>query len=290
MVGRKIVKRLSGKGLKLRILTRQDTARRGETEVFNGNILDRDIVGRFLDDAFYLFHCAAELSDAAKMAEVNVEGTRILHEISREKGLKYFCHISSAGVVGKTGLDVVDESADCNPQNEYERSKYESELIVKKGIKGCTTVILRPINVMDETDPGVLALPMKNSLYDRLRVYVKGREYAHLVHSEQVADSAVYFMDRKIDEPEIFFIGNDDDPDNTFQGIWNKYCDLFNLGERKINHTLPLWIPYWIRVVRGRKSNIGSVRYSSGKLERYGLKNFWSVEELITRTAGISGV
>ncbi len=126
------------------------------------------------------------------MSKVYIDGTQNLRNIAATSGLKYFCHISSAGVVRKTRQKWVFEDSICNPQNEYERTKYEAEKVVSQKIPHCSTLILRLINVIDDENPGGFARIVRNSLKDKLCVVLKGAKCAHLVHARYVAECAIF--------------------------------------------------------------------------------------------------
>ncbi|GAI65017.1 unnamed protein product [marine sediment metagenome] len=157
------------------------------------------------------------------MWDVNVLGTERLLSIVKDSSIKYLCYLSSAGVVGRTNIKWVDEKTKCEPQNVYERSKWEAEQLVAGGIDGCRIVILRPTNVIDNKRPGALGLPMRSSWLDRFKVFLKGGECAHIVHAEDVAEAAMYFVSRPFNIPRCFFVSCDYELLNTFAGLWALY-------------------------------------------------------------------
>ncbi|KAG1707510.1 D-inositol 3-phosphate glycosyltransferase [Nymphon striatum] len=220
-IGQRIVRDLLKKNIHVRVLCYSKPNLTPGIECFSGGLSDANVLQEFLSGARYLFHCAAELHNNERMQAVNVEGTEQLFKIASKSKLQYFCHMSSAGVIGITKRKWVKEDEACNPTNEYERTKYEAEKIVNTKIRHCSTVILRPVNVMDDDNAGVFSLPISHSFIDKLHVFIKGNECAHQVHAEYVAKSALFFMDKKIDRPEIFFVGNDEEDANTYKGIWN---------------------------------------------------------------------
>ena len=98
------------------------------------------------------------------MSDVNIVGTEKIINAVKNSTIKLFSYLSSAGVVGMTNDKIVDEGTPCNPITTYEKTKWEAEKIVAKGIDGCKTIILRPTNVIDDLNPGALYLPMSRSL------------------------------------------------------------------------------------------------------------------------------
>lgn len=161
MIGGKIVPRLLDLGYEVRVLSRRKDFKIHQVESFYGGLEDEAVLENFLQNARLLFHCAAELMDYSKMWEVNVAGTERLLRIATQAGIEFLCHLSSAGVVGRTEEIWVDENTPCQPQNLYERTKLEAEKLVARLGSGCRTVILRPTNVVDHRKPGALDLPTR---------------------------------------------------------------------------------------------------------------------------------
>lgn len=286
MIGWRVVQRLLSEGYGVRVLSRGATYRDSRAEHFRGDLRDENIVSAFVSGAHMLFHCAAEMNDCQLMWEVNVKRTERLLRIIKGEDMRYLCYISSAGVVGRTKEKWVDEETLCDPQNVYEKSKWMAEQLVVKGISGCSVVILRPTNVIDEDRIGTLALPVKHSWIDILKVLFKGSECAHLVHADDVADAAIHFISRPVIRPHCYFVSCDHEPLNTVAGLWYLYRAYKNKrvqGKmRQIPH-LPLIIPHILRkLVRG-SGNRGDVRYSSAKLMSTGFTYRIGVKEAVRR-------
>jgi len=275
MIGSRIVKKLLDGGYRVRVLSRIPQPFGDPVECILGSVDDDATLVRFIRGVSLVFHCAAELNDPSVMWKVNVEGTHKLFNLARQEGVQYFCHLSSVGVVGKTDQKLVDENTPCNPINEYERTKWEAEQRVASGMSNCTVVILRPTNVVDEQHPGIIKLPLNSSTTDFIKVIVKGRECAHVVHAEDVAAAAVFFIGKSFAVPECFIVSCDNDPSNTVSALWSG-CRK-SAGRRSpifFNHpiSLPLWVPHVFRKLRGMKVNYGNVRYSSEKIRQHGFQ------------------
>jgi nucleoside-diphosphate-sugar epimerase len=281
IIGKEVISMLKENGYCIHALTRSKKSIVDGVKYFCGDLNDSKSLVPFLNKVDFLFHCAAEKTQTKLMTNTNITGTQNLFNIASDGDLKYFCHISSAGVIGKTKKKWVDETCECNPQNEYERTKYASEKITTQKIPNCSTVILRPINVMDNENPDVFGLPIRNGLKDKFQVFIKGAECAHMVHSKLVAECAIFFMQKTLQKPEIFFVGLDEDESNTYKAIWNRVCEHSGKNYTKINWTLPIWIPFLIRNIKGLHSNLGNTRYSSKKLEKFGFKHQWSIHRII---------
>jgi len=288
MVGRKITQKLLQEGYEVRILTRNKSLQIGDAQTVVGNIEDERILRLFLDKVYYLFHCAAELRDESKMWDVNVLGTERLLRIAKESNIRYICYLSSAGVIGLTDDQLVDERSKCDPQNSYEKSKWAAEKLVASGIDNCSIVILRPTDVIDEQRPGALALPIRSNWRDKLIVFLKGNECAHIVHAEDVADAAIYFINSSFEKPASFFLSCDHERFNTFGGLWSLYKAIQQgrsiEGIVPVMH-LPIIIPHILRRLWRGSGNYGNVRYSSEKLLSTGFRYRLGVEGAVRSIA-----
>jgi len=274
MVGSRIVHRLLQQGYTVRALTRRRDLTLSGVDIHRGDIRDESALKSFLNRANLLFHCAAELKDESRMWDVNVTGTENLLRLIPGAGITYFCHLSSAGVVGKTEMPIVDEATPCNPRNMYERTKWEAEKRVAGGVNGCCAVVLRPTNVIDERRPGALGLPMRSGWADYLKIFLKGGENAHIIHAADVAAVAVYLIEHASEDPRCFFVSCDHEPMNTFAGIWKLYKSFARAGSFDESGLtvvcLPVAFPRILRTVMRGASNRGNIVYSSEKLLRHG--------------------
>jgi nucleoside-diphosphate-sugar epimerase len=149
-IGKHLVRMHLALGDEVRILTRKTkTDFPPAVRIFNHGLLDgKQFLADFLDGADVLYHCAAEIKDASKMQEVNVEGTKNLIDAAKGK-IKHWVQLSSTGVYGPVFSGIVSEKSLPNPNNAYEVSKYESDLLViAAGAENLFTyAILRPSNV-----------------------------------------------------------------------------------------------------------------------------------------------
>jgi len=238
-----------------------------------GDIRDVSALKSFLNQANLLFHCAAELNDESKMWKVNVSGTETLLSMIPGSGIEFLCYLSSAGVVGRTERTVIDETTPCNPRNIYERTKWEAEKRVADGVRNCRVVILRPTNVVDARRPGAIGLPMRSGWADYVKIFLKGGENAHVVHSDDVAAAAVYLIEHASENPQCFLVSCDHEPLNTFAGIWKLYKSFERTGSfdesgAKVAH-LPIAIPHMLRTIMRGAANRGDRVYSPAKLLRH---------------------
>lgn len=275
MVGRRIVLRLLDEGYKVRVLSRKRSFFESRAEHFCGGLQDEQTLKKFINGANIVFHCAAELYNETLMWEVNVKGTERLLSAVKGENIHFFCYLSTAIVVGRTREKWVNESTPCNPQKVYERSKWAAEQMVAQGIEGCSVVILRPSLVVNNSRPAALAIPMKRTFLDYVKVWLKGGECAHIVHADDVASAAIFFITRHFDRPQCFFVSSDHEQINTHAKLWSFYKACKNGQDAFMDYHvmhLPIILPYIVRKICGRTGNRGDVRYSSEKLISEGFK------------------
>ena len=286
LVGQAIIKHFLDKGWQVRALTRSNVSYDDpRIQVIKSDINSEEGLRCLLHEVEAIFHCAGEISDEKKMHSTNVEGTRTLLSIVKETQALYFCHISSAGVVGPTKNHIVNEETYCNPSNLYERTKYESEQLVLNANLKMNTVILRPTNVVSVTKLGVfLLLPIRNNWKDKLKVFITGREGAHTVHVDNVAESTLYLLDNKAPGVSVYFISSDDGKLSTVSDIYNSYLFICRNKKYKMRFSLPVFIPYFMRKICRGSDLHGSVQFSSNKIKDKGFIFKYSIEDIFRKT------
>jgi len=156
-IGRHLVRRLLEQGMTVRVLDRyrDDALWQSRVELVMGDLSDEVALRSALRSVDTVFHLAGEKRDQSRFYSTNVEGTRNLLRAAAAAGVSRFLHLSSAGVIGACGQQVVTEETPCEPQNDYERSKYEGERIALDFAAWgeLPVTALRPTNVFGEDDP-----------------------------------------------------------------------------------------------------------------------------------------
>ena len=269
LVGRSIVRQLVAAGQSVRVLSRggEPPALPG-VSVCRGDVTSAEDVASAMRGCHAVFHCAAERHDSDRMVAVNVTGTRLLLDMACDLQLRFFCHLSSVGVIGRTHATVVDEAAPCHPINLYGETKLAAEEIVSRGLPGGNVVILRPTNIFG---PETLGSWLRNSLQSRMRSFLNGRERAHLIYVEDVAAAAVHWL-RASGRPavETFIVSSDEEPGNTHNEVQAVLASMIETAARPCDSSAPLWVPRIARMIRGGHGNLGNVVYSSRKLRQMG--------------------
>jgi UDP-glucuronate 4-epimerase len=104
--------------------------------VIEACVTDRAVMGSLLDGADVIIHLAGlagvrpSFADPARYARVNVEGTAIVHELARERGITRFLFASSSSVYGNaTPLPAREDAPAVDPESPYAASKRSAELV-----------------------------------------------------------------------------------------------------------------------------------------------------------------
>jgi UDP-glucuronate 4-epimerase len=99
-------------------------------------VTDRTAIAPLFDGATAVIHLAGlagvrpSFADPVRYARVNVEGTALVHELARERGIERFLFASSSSVYGNaTPLPAHEDSPAVVPESPYAASKRAAELV-----------------------------------------------------------------------------------------------------------------------------------------------------------------
>jgi len=117
-------------------------------EFYSGSVTNREIVRKAAADVDVVIHLAGLAGvdvcrkNPSLSEKINVHGTRIVTEASKDAGL--FIFTSSSAVYGEM-RGYIDENREPNPVTIYGKHKLQAEKIVKRS--GIPHIILRPSNL-----------------------------------------------------------------------------------------------------------------------------------------------
>jgi dihydroflavonol-4-reductase len=157
-VGSAVARSLVGRGYRVRVLVRASSPRTNlqglDSEVVQGDMLERESVLRALDGVRYLFHVAADYRlwarDPSEIERNNLEGTRTVMQAALDRRLERVVYTSSVATLR------VDERTVCATEDEplaagdaigaYKRSKVMAERLVEEmaARSGLPVVIVNP--------------------------------------------------------------------------------------------------------------------------------------------------
>jgi thioester reductase-like protein len=141
--------------------------------------------------------------DDETMRRVNVAGTRTMLDLARDAGrLSRVVHWSTATISGKRSGTVYEEDLDAGQKfhNGYERTKYESERLVRAAMRGIPISVMRPSTIVGDSTTGeidrldgpyyLMVLIATNASGLRLPILGRGEAPLHLVPIDYVVDAA----------------------------------------------------------------------------------------------------
>jgi nucleoside-diphosphate-sugar epimerase len=240
-LGAYIIKELVEKGFAVRAIRRSNKLPSfipshvfSTVEWVDGDILDVVSIQDALDGADTVIHSAAIISfspdEKEEMYRVNIEGTANVVNMSLEKNIKRFVHISSVAALGRTPQsDHVNEEKkwqDSRVNTHYAISKHLSELEVWRGIaEGLNAVIINPSTIIGFGDWNTSSTRLFKNIYNEFPWYTTGIN--GFVDVEDVATATVALMLSEV-SAEAFIVSSENWP---FQQLFNVIAD--NFGKRR---------------------------------------------------------
>lgn len=161
-IGSSIAEALLAKGERVRILDDFSTGRRenvaslsGDVEIFEGSIVDPEIVARAVKGVEVVFHEAAIPSVIRSVDHpqpsmlVGVQGTTVILDSARQAGVKRVIFAASSSAYGDTPTLPKIETMPTSPRSPYAVSKLACENLMQvfAGLYGIETLSLRYFNV-----------------------------------------------------------------------------------------------------------------------------------------------
>lgn len=217
-----------------------------ETEIIEGDLLDKYTYSKKLNSVDYIFHLAALFKLGATRDELykyNIVGTQRLLESCLGKNIRKIVHFSTAYVAGTKEANFIKEIEPYPKKfkNWYEWSKAESEKLALDFYKkyNLPVVIVRPSIVYG---PG-----STYGFYNALNIIAKGKLMAypgdgknkvHLIHIEDLINAVIHIAQLENRMSEIYHIC--DDFPHTCAELINFACQ--QLGVRPPAIILPRFL------------------------------------------------
>jgi len=150
-IGKQLVNRHIQQGDQVRLLSRKSFLKDVNAQYFPGDLSNPNVdLSSFVDNVDILYHCAGEVNNESLMQELHVNGTQRLVDAAQGE-IGRWVQLSSVGVYGVCRAGVITENSKEQPFGVYERTKTESDKIVKNS--GIPYTILRPSNVFGNNMP-----------------------------------------------------------------------------------------------------------------------------------------
>jgi nucleoside-diphosphate-sugar epimerase len=231
-----------------------------------------------------LVNTAAEVRNASMLEETNIKGTQNLIQAIAANKIKRVIHLSSVGVVGmqySAKTFIVDEKTACDPKNEYERTKLESERLLIEAEKnyGFNLIVLRPTNVFGEGHPFNALLNMMQYINSEKPLLLSKSAKVNYVYVKDLTASIIASI--KNNKTGIFNVGNSESL-NEFSTM---IAEQLNKPHKKIY--IPAFLPPLMNSLGIKKLNSVSngVEYDDRELNRFFQYPF-GLKEGLKRTIG----
>lgn len=148
-----------------------------------------------------IIHLAAEHRDDVQPRslydEVNIEGTRKVCEVAREKNIQQIVFTSSVAVYGFAPANT-DESGAIAPFNDYGRTKYEAEQVLREWLRedpdNRSLVIIRPTVVFGEANRGNVYNLLRQIASGKFCMFGNGENRKSMAYVENVAGFLRYSL------------------------------------------------------------------------------------------------
>ncbi len=188
-IGKRLLEKHIKNGDDVRLLSRKIALKRSDVQYFYGDLSDPNVdLLSFVDRADVLYHCAGEINNKSLMQELHINGTKRLIKAAQGK-IGRWVQLSSVGAYGACRFGVITESSKEKPTGIYERTKTDSDNLLRKS--NLPHVILRPSNVFGKDMPNQSLRGLLHSVQKRL-FFFTGKENAFVVnyiHIEDVVDA-----------------------------------------------------------------------------------------------------
>jgi len=201
--GSHLVKALEQQGHQVVALVRKtsDLSRLSgsQAQLVYGDITDRSALQTAMNGVDWLFHTAAYVElgivDAAKMHQINVEGTRaVLETAAQNSNLAKLVYCSTIGIYGDTGGRVIDEQFQRQQvgfSSAYDSTKYEAQQLVNQvAAQGLPVVSLMPSGIFGADDPHFGPV-LQAFLNGKLKLWAGGERITGIVHVDDLVAAMI---------------------------------------------------------------------------------------------------
>lgn len=198
--------------------------------------------------------------------EVNVGGAKNICTVARERSVKTIIFTSTVAVYGFAPIGT-DESGKVAPFNDYGRTKYEAEQVLKawqaEAPTQRTLVIVRPTVVFGEQNRGNVYNLLRQIASGKFVMVGSGENRKSMAYVENVASFIEYSMSFK---PGVHIYNFIDKPDFTMNNLVANVNRILGRPE-KIGFRLPFAVGYAIgkgfdlvAALTGKRFAISSIR------------------------------
>jgi len=225
-VGRQVVKKLLDSNENVVILSerKHDKLQDLGAKFVLGDIRNienvRGVFNKYNIDVVY--HLAAAIDEqSSDMWSTNVDGTRNVVEVCKERKVKQIIFLSSIGVLGEAS-EPLKEDSPYNPCTRYEESKVAGENLIL--FSGIPFTIVRASIIIGPND---IWLSIFKAAKKRYPIIGDGKNYFHLTTLNDVVHFLVFAKQNPKTINQIFNIATSDTP--TYEEVYKMVCDSLGI-------------------------------------------------------------
>lgn len=245
-------------------------------EVIQADFRQIDRVVSAMQDVDVVIHLGAIVGDPAcaldegLTTEINLTATRVIAEIAKGYGVRYFIFASTCSVYGASD-QVLNEEAQVKPISLYARSKAASEkVLLKMADDHFAPVILRFSTVYGLSGRYrfdlVVNLLTAKALFDGEITIFGGNQWRSFVHVQDAARSIMHVLNVS--------------PDVVRGQVFNVGSDEQNYTISQIGKMIKNFVPSAVIINKGDEKDPNDYRVSFGKIRKLlGFKPEWTVEK-----------
>ena len=191
-----------------------DQLKKEGADILIGSITDKELVDKATEGVDFVFHIAAAFRELDVPNEhyynVNVNGTRYVMEAVVKHNVKKVVYCSTQGVHGHIKNPPGDENSPVAPEDYYQQTKYEGEVVVQEFIKnGMNATIIRPTAIYGPGDPERFFMIFKRAVKGYFPMFGKGETFYHPVYIDNLVDSFILSMDLDRGNGETYIIADE---------------------------------------------------------------------------------
>ena len=198
--GSHLVRALEQRGDRVLALVRKTSdlsrLKASQAELVYGDLSDRAMLEAAMQGIDTVFHVAAYVElgivDAAKMTQINVDGTRTVLEAAKAAGVGKLVYCSTIGIYGDTQGEVIDETFQRRQQgfsSAYDRTKYLAQQLVDQfAVAGLPIVSVMPSGIFGADDPHFGPV-LDTFLKGKLKVWAGGDRITGIVHVDDLVEA-----------------------------------------------------------------------------------------------------
>lgn len=276
-VGQHLIDELVKNNFQVFVLSRKArTSSSAKVHFVQGDLFHLKDLSPIISSCHYFIHAAGEKKVETQMRQTNVEAVdEIIKLLSNFPEIK-FIQVSSSGIYGieKHPLEKINEESPILPNNTYEKTKYEAELLIQKS--ALKFIIVRPSNIFGENDESYKLLNLIRAINSGKFFYIKDEAVVNYIYVGTFAKTIVALMNNADFKAEIFNLNCP-----VTMGEFGLSISKA-LSKKKAPAKLPsLWVP--LLYLGCKVSDFLPKKYqylNSGKYRELSSKKFYTVDKI----------